>query len=58
MQLDANKLMCDLEICSDHDECENCPNEVFCENCELAIGVSYDYIRLALKARGVIYESN
>lgn len=57
MQLDANKLMSDLEICSDHDECENCPNEVFCENCALAIGISYDYIYLALKARGVIYES-
>lgn len=58
MMLNANKLMTDLEICFEREECENCPNEVFCKNCSLAIGISYDYILWALKARGVLYESN
>ena len=58
MQLDIDRLIPDLEICINHEDCEECPILRFCSNCEYITGVAYDYVVFVLKARGVLYESD
>lgn len=58
MQLEIDRLIIDLKICVNHEDCEGCPNLTFCSNCEYIFGIDYDYVISVLKARRILYESN